>query len=80
MKYTDVEDVDVKDNGERIALPSSYAIYRDVDVDGDEDKDRDIYGDGFGNKNDSWDGRNHSCASTRFQRITLKNKTPFPMG
>ena len=52
-RYANAEDVDVKAYEEGIVLPSSYP------VDGDGYRDGDIDGDGFGNKNNGWGGRNH---------------------
>ena len=65
-KDADVEDVDVKADGEEIALPSYYPVYGDG------------YKDGLGEKNYGWGGHNRPCASARFQRRTLKKKTHFP--
>ena len=48
-KYANVEDVDIKADGERNALPSSYP------VDGDGHGDR--YRDRGGDENDGWGGR-----------------------
>ena len=62
-KYSDSKDVGAKADGEVIAPPPSYPI--DVAW--------------FGEKNNGQGGHDCPCAYARFQRTTLKNKTPFPM-
>ena len=48
-KYANVEDVDIKDNGKELALPSSSPIYG--------------YGYGVSNKDDGWSGSICPCPS-----------------